>query len=180
MKFSVRMDILHALPAATNLRMNVQPARGLLAIIVVEQLRRFLNPLNFPANNQSLDGNGSDHKKTCLYAPCLCPYFDCKFMASSKQLSLHFSNKHTDSATNFHFRSSFTICLKTDDTYHVLQEQDGPSLVLQSSMKNIQSSSDYCHSTRVLMIPRDLFSSSGMIKLNICIWQNGSSPVHHR
>ncbi|KAL0541422.1 hypothetical protein IC582_021467 [Cucumis melo] len=165
-------------------------------------------------------GNESDHEKTCLYAPCLCPYSDCKFIASAKQLSLHFSNKHTNSATNFHFSSSFTICLKTNDTYHVLQEQDGVlfilsnssenlgsvvkicclqpsslketfsydlraetqdlSLVLQSSMKNIQSSSDCCHSTRFLMIPRDLFSSSGMIKLNICIWQNGSSPVHHR
>lgn len=59
MTFSVRMDILHALPAATNLRINVQPARGLLAIIVVEQLRRFLNPLNYPANNQNLDARRS-------------------------------------------------------------------------------------------------------------------------
>lgn len=59
MKFSVRMDILHALPAATNLRINVQPALGLLAIIVVGPLRRFLNPLNFPANNQSLDARRS-------------------------------------------------------------------------------------------------------------------------
>ncbi|CAK9327689.1 unnamed protein product [Citrullus colocynthis] len=166
-------------------------------------------------------GNESDHEKTCLYAPCLCPHSDCNFMASSKQLSLHFSSKHTNSATKFQFSSSFTIFLKTNDTYHVLQEQDDGilfilsnsfenlgsavkicclrppslkeafsydlraetqdlSLVLQSSMKNIQSSSDCCRSTRFLMIPCDLLSSSGMIKLNICIWKNGSSSVCHR
>lgn len=55
MEFSVRMGILHVLPAATNLRINVHPALGLLAIIVVEPLRRFLNRLNYRANNHSMD-----------------------------------------------------------------------------------------------------------------------------
>ncbi|XP_022990964.1 E3 ubiquitin-protein ligase SINA-like 10 [Cucurbita maxima] len=163
-------------------------------------------------------GSESDHDKKCLHAPCKCPLSDCNFVASSKQLSLHFSSKHTDSAISFQFSSSFTICLNANDNYCVLQEQgDGIlfilsnsfdhlgnavkvccirppslkeafsydlrvetqdlSLVLQSSMKNIRSSSDCYPSTRFLLIPRDLFSSSSKIKLNICIWQNtGGAP----
>ncbi|KAK4602028.1 hypothetical protein RGQ29_011201 [Quercus rubra] len=65
----------------------------------------------------------SDHEKTCIYAPCSCPLSHCKFIASSKQIYVHFSSKHTNSAIGFKYDSNFSVSLTLTDKFLVLQEQ---------------------------------------------------------
>ena len=78
----------------------------------------------------------SDHEMTCIYAPCSCPLSHCKFIDSSKQLYLHFSSKHTNSATRFLYDSIFSVSLNVKDKFLVLQEQnDGVLFVLNNSVE---------------------------------------------
>jgi E3 ubiquitin-protein ligase SIAH1 len=78
----------------------------------------------------------SDHEKTCIYAPCSCPLSSCNFIASSKQLYIHFSRKHPTSATCFQYGSMFSVTLKINDKFIVLKEQnDSVLFVLNNSVE---------------------------------------------
>lgn len=78
----------------------------------------------------------SDHEKTCIYAPCSCPLSTCIFVASSKQLYIHFSRKHPISATCFLYGSMFSVTLNVNDKLLVLKEQnDGVLFVLNNSVE---------------------------------------------
>ncbi|KAL5570865.1 hypothetical protein UlMin_020462 [Ulmus minor] len=161
----------------------------------------------------------NDHEKTCMYSSCSCPLSGCDFISSHKQLYLHFSCKHMDSAVCFLYNSNFDITLRIGEKFLVLQERDanvlfilsnnveclgnivtvrciwpcsfrgffyellvkapGNTLRLQSFTKSIQGRVDNSSpSTGFLLIPPDLFGSRGEIKLNLCIWRDGSYPCN--
>ncbi|KAL6209905.1 hypothetical protein ACLB2K_020844 [Fragaria x ananassa] len=77
----------------------------------------------------------NEHEKTCVCAPCSCPYIGCNFASSAKELYQHFSNAHLDSATSFLYDNSndglsFPIILKRDDSFLVVREKDSGTLFI--------------------------------------------------
>ena len=67
------------------------------------------------------------HQKSCIYEPCFCP--KCDVVASSKELSLHFSSKHMDSAIHFVYDcSDLSISLNVNDKVVIFQEQNDRAL----------------------------------------------------
>ncbi|KAK7363238.1 hypothetical protein VNO77_05372 [Canavalia gladiata] len=72
----------------------------------------------------------NDHEKECIYLPCLCPHTGCEFVASSKELSLHFSHRHVGSGTQFIYDKFFTIFLNTDQKSIVLQDKNDANLFI--------------------------------------------------
>lgn len=72
----------------------------------------------------------NEHEKKCIHAPCICPHSSCDFVASSKELSLHISCKHEDSARQFTYDRFFSVFLKVNDEFIVLQEQNGADLFM--------------------------------------------------
>ncbi|PSS35024.1 E3 ubiquitin-protein ligase SINA-like [Actinidia chinensis var. chinensis] len=66
-----------------------------------------------------------DHEETCIYAPCSCPLPDCDYVASSRNLTLHFSSKHSNSSKRFYYNYRFPISLEIQQKYYILQEREG-------------------------------------------------------
>ncbi|GMP27443.1 hypothetical protein CsSME_00003438 [Camellia sinensis var. sinensis] len=64
-----------------------------------------------------------DHEGMCIYAPCLCPLPDCQYVGSSKPLSMHVSNSHPNSVSQFWYNCLFHIYLEKHQKYLILQEQ---------------------------------------------------------
>ncbi|KAG5535364.1 hypothetical protein RHGRI_023207 [Rhododendron griersonianum] len=71
-----------------------------------------------------------DHEDKCVSAPCSCPLPDCDFVGSSKNLSLHFTNKHANLAKRFCYNQRIPIALDKQQKYFVLQEQAEGSLFI--------------------------------------------------
>ncbi|KAK9272084.1 hypothetical protein L1049_002453 [Liquidambar formosana] len=77
-----------------------------------------------------------DHEEACIYAPCSCPLPDCNFIGSSKQLSQHFSLKHSSCAKGFRYDCLFPVSLEMNDKFLVLQEEHGGMLfILNNSVE---------------------------------------------
>lgn len=74
--------------------------------------------------------NKNDHEKECIHAPCTCPHSGCNFVASTKELTLHFSCKHKGSAVHFTYGRVFSVFLKVANEVIVLQEQNGADLFM--------------------------------------------------
>ncbi|KAL6213293.1 hypothetical protein ACLB2K_012740 [Fragaria x ananassa] len=77
----------------------------------------------------------NEHEKTCVCAPCSCPYIGCNFASSAKELYQHFSNAHLDSATSFLYDNNndglfFPIILKRDDSFLVVREKHSGTLFI--------------------------------------------------
>lgn len=64
----------------------------------------------------------------CIYGPCSCPLPDCDFIDSSKNLYLHFSTKHSESAKSFNYGEHFSIALDVQQEYLILQEEKGGTI----------------------------------------------------
>lgn len=78
----------------------------------------------------------NDHEKECIYIPCLCPHSDCDFVASSKELSLHFSHRHIGSAIPFVYDKFLPIILNIDNKAIVLQEKnDGNLFIVHNNLE---------------------------------------------
>ncbi|KAK9941871.1 hypothetical protein M0R45_007564 [Rubus argutus] len=65
-----------------------------------------------------------EHEKECMHLPCSCPHSGCDFVASRKNLYKHFDTDHVNSATRFMYYSDFSITLKKNEKFLVLQEKD--------------------------------------------------------
>ncbi|KAJ1394869.1 Zinc finger, SIAH-type [Sesbania bispinosa] len=80
----------------------------------------------------------SDHEEDCIYIPCLCPDTGCSFVASSKELSLHFSHRHVGSGIQFTYDRFFTVFLNTDQKAVVLQEKNDANLfIVQNNRESL-------------------------------------------
>ncbi|KAI4308144.1 hypothetical protein L6164_031248 [Bauhinia variegata] len=75
----------------------------------------------------------NEHRKSCMHAPCSCPYSECRFVSSSDELSLHFRRKHESSAMSFTYEEKFKFSLVVTEKRVVLQEKDGDLFVLNNS-----------------------------------------------
>ena len=74
--------------------------------------------------NEKLCYNKKDeHEKKCPHTPCYCPISWCKFINSSKNLSLHFSKAHASSATLFTFNTTFSFSVERTQRRVVLREE---------------------------------------------------------
>ncbi|XP_038710215.1 E3 ubiquitin-protein ligase SINA-like 10 [Tripterygium wilfordii] len=63
------------------------------------------------------------HEKTCVYAPCSCPFANCDYQSSLKQLPLHFDERHpNDLSYSFKYDSPFSINLDENVQCIVLEE----------------------------------------------------------
>ncbi|KAI4299774.1 hypothetical protein L6164_033201 [Bauhinia variegata] len=77
------------------------------------------------------------HEKKCSYAPCFCPRAGCNFVASSKELALHFRSEHGWSPISFEFGAYFSVSLNISDEITILQEKnDGNLFVLSNDVKD--------------------------------------------
>ncbi|KAK9109499.1 hypothetical protein Sjap_017559 [Stephania japonica] len=74
----------------------------------------------------------STHEKNCIHSPCHCPFSQCKFVGSSKQLSQHFKDNHSSERTEFSFGKPFSVCVKLYEPFIVLQSSDGPLFLLNN------------------------------------------------
>ncbi|XP_058179323.1 E3 ubiquitin-protein ligase SINA-like 10 [Rhododendron vialii] len=86
-----------------------------------------------------------DHEDMCIYAPSSCPLPDCDFVGSSKELSLHFSTKHSGSAKRFCYNCSIPISLELQQKSVILQEeQEGTIFILNNGVQNLGNVIDIC------------------------------------
>ncbi|XP_027338262.1 E3 ubiquitin-protein ligase SINA-like 10 [Abrus precatorius] len=82
----------------------------------------------------------NNHDQKCIYVPCLCPYSDCHFTAPSKDLFLHFINKHRDSIITFSYDDYFSVSLRRNDETVVLREEyDNKLFVLNNYVESLGS-----------------------------------------
>ncbi|KAF9602507.1 hypothetical protein IFM89_029806 [Coptis chinensis] len=80
------------------------------------------------------------HEETCIYAPCRCPISDCDFRGSLKQMSIHFSAKHSSSGRRFQYNLPFSVSFGKLESYCVFQgEEDGRLFVLNNQIELIGS-----------------------------------------
>lgn len=74
----------------------------------------------------------SIHEKTCIFMPCQCPFTNCNFFGSYKQLSSHFSSTHKSPVMRFKYDSVCSIFLRKADKYVILEEETEGSLFILS------------------------------------------------
>ncbi|KAG5029163.1 hypothetical protein AAZX31_05G114600 [Glycine max] len=72
----------------------------------------------------------NNHEKECIYLPCSCPLTGCDFVASSKELFLHFSHRHVGMGTRFAYDKFFTVFLSINQRTIVLQEKNDGNLFI--------------------------------------------------
>ena len=85
------------------------------------------------------------HEEECIHRPCYCPHLGCDFVAISKVLSNHFSDKHKDSQIRFSYGHSFIVSLKSTDESIVLQEEnDGKLFILNNSTMILGNAVNIC------------------------------------
>lgn len=71
-----------------------------------------------------------------MFSPCSCPFPGCNFNSSSKQLYLHFSSQHKDYAIRFAYNDIFSVAMKIDQKFLVLQEEkDGILFILNNQIE---------------------------------------------
>lgn len=89
----------------------------------------------------------NEHGDTSFYAQCTCPLYDCNFICSVDQLSLHFSSKHWDSGRRFRYNTPLPISVGTKENFIVLQaEEDGVLFLLNRGTESVG------HSIRITCI----------------------------
>ncbi|KAG4999591.1 hypothetical protein JHK82_020764 [Glycine max] len=80
----------------------------------------------------------NEHEKECIYLPCSCPFTGCDFIASSKELFLHFSHRHVGSGTQFTYDKFFTVFLSINQRTVVLKEKsDGNLFVVHNNLEHL-------------------------------------------
>ncbi|WJX58581.1 RING-type E3 ubiquitin transferase [Trifolium repens] len=87
------------------------------------------------------------HEKECIHEPCYCPFSGCDFVASSKVLSNHFSNKHGDSQIRFSYGHNFVVSLKSnsnDETIVLHEENDGKLFILGNNTMILGNAVNIC------------------------------------
>ncbi|XP_073280198.1 E3 ubiquitin-protein ligase SINA-like 7 isoform X1 [Primulina huaijiensis] len=65
-----------------------------------------------------------DHEKTCIYAPCDCPYLSCTHVSISNSLYTHFATVHSHACKKFLFNTVFSITVEASQQYLFLQEKN--------------------------------------------------------
>ncbi|PNX79622.1 ubiquitin [Trifolium pratense] len=85
------------------------------------------------------------HEEECIHGPCYCPLLGCDFVASSEELSNHFSHKHGDFQIRFSYGHNFVVSLKSNDETIVLQEEnDGKLFILNNSTTILRNAVNTC------------------------------------
>lgn len=64
----------------------------------------------------------NDHEKTCLFAPCSCPFSSCSYVGSFRILVKHFSTKHGASPTSFCFNFNTFFLMNVEREVRLLKE----------------------------------------------------------
>ncbi|TKY59578.1 E3 ubiquitin-protein ligase SINA 10 [Spatholobus suberectus] len=95
---------------------------------VLDSIKMSCPNVNYGCKETFSYSRKNDHEKECIYLPCLCPHIGCDFVASSKELFLHFSHRHVGSGTQFTYDKFFTVILSTDQKTTVLQEKNDANL----------------------------------------------------
>jgi len=72
----------------------------------------------------------SSHEKECIYIPCKCPHTGCGFLASSKELALHFSHRHVGFGIQFSYDKFISVSLNTRQKQIVLLDQNDARLFI--------------------------------------------------
>lgn len=72
----------------------------------------------------------SSHEKECTYIPCKCPHTGCGFLASSKELALHFSHRHVGFGVQFTYDKFISVVLNTGQKEIVLLDQNDARLFI--------------------------------------------------
>lgn len=72
----------------------------------------------------------SSHEKECIYIPCKCPHTGCGFLASSKELALHFSHRHVGFGIQFTYDKFISVSLNTRQKQIVLLDQNDARLFI--------------------------------------------------
>lgn len=70
----------------------------------------------------SFDMKSEHEKRYCKFAPCLCPSLGCNYKGLSEQLYLHFNKKHSNFVISFEYNCRFSVELKSNEEFCVLQE----------------------------------------------------------
>ncbi|CAJ2677987.1 unnamed protein product [Trifolium pratense] len=70
------------------------------------------------------------HEKECIYTPCKCPHKGCGFLASSKELALHFSHRHVGFGVQFTYGKYISVSLNTRQKEIVLIDQNDATLFI--------------------------------------------------
>ena len=111
-----------------------------------------------------------EHEVTCNYAPCLCPYSNCNFRGSSKQLARHFRSDHLNSVIHFQYDCIFPVHLELNavDKFRILEEAKEGSLFIVSSFVQ-----QLGHAVTVCRIGSR--SSKGGHAFNLAAWKGDRS-----
>ncbi|CAK8578123.1 unnamed protein product [Lathyrus sativus] len=72
----------------------------------------------------------TSHEKECVYIPCKCPHIGCDFLASSKELALHFSHRHVGFGIQFTYDKFISVSLNTRQKEIVLLDQNDARLFI--------------------------------------------------
>ncbi|KAK2383664.1 RING-type E3 ubiquitin transferase [Trifolium repens] len=80
----------------------------------------------------------SSHEKECLYTPFKCPHAGCGFLASSKELALHFSHRHAGSGIQFRYGKYISVSMNTRQKEIVLIDQNDATLfIVHNNLKEL-------------------------------------------
>jgi E3 ubiquitin-protein ligase SIAH1 len=80
----------------------------------------------------------SSHEKECLYTPFKCPHAGCGFLASSKELALHFSHRHAGSGIQFRYGKYISVSMNTCQKEIVLIDQNDATLfIVHNNLKEL-------------------------------------------
>ena len=72
----------------------------------------------------------SSHEKECIYVPCKCPHSGCNFLASSKELALHFSHRHVGFGIQFIYDKFISVSVNIRQKEIVLLDQNDARLFI--------------------------------------------------
>ncbi|XP_010092989.2 E3 ubiquitin-protein ligase SINA-like 10, partial [Morus notabilis] len=81
---------------------------------------------------QSLGGSC----KYLKYGPCSCPIEGCNYYGPLMQLSMHLSGQHRDSITCFRYNKLYSITLRYDERFCVLQEMSDGDIFLVDNVEH--------------------------------------------
>ncbi|RDX69057.1 E3 ubiquitin-protein ligase SINA-like 10, partial [Mucuna pruriens] len=97
---------------------------------VLDSIKMLCPNANYGCTEKFSYSRKIDHEKECIYLPCSCPHTGCDFVASSKELFLHFSHRHVGSGTQFSYDTTFTVIFSTFQKTIVLQEKNDANLFI--------------------------------------------------
>lgn len=90
---------------------------------VIESVRVSCGYLKYGCKEMVIYCKKHEHEEICIFAPCSCPFLDCKFRGSPRRLSQHMGREHTDFVVRFRYDSSFPVSVGMDEKFVVLQEE---------------------------------------------------------